>query len=312
MTRRAALILNPNATVTTDELRDIITAALRSEVDDLAVLPTKRRGHATHLAGAAVAEGRDVVFSLGGDGTANEVLQALAGTDTTMGVIPGGGANVFARALGLPNDAVAATSLALEALRAGHRRTVNLGRVGERYFCFDAGFGFDAGVVRSVEQHPVLKRRFKQAAFVWLALRAWVSDDQMRDPHITVEFDDGGSDGPVGIVMVGNTDPYTYLGSKPIRMTPEADLDGGLDLTAVRRVGTRALTSVLARMFADGRHLRHPDVLSAHDLDGFTLRSARPTPLMVDGEFAGDHTVCRFRSVPAALHVLVPPGPATG
>lgn len=301
---RAALILNPNATTTTDELRDVITSALRSVVE-LDVLPTKKRGHATHLAAAAVQDGCEAVFALGGDGTANEVLQALAGTDVTMGVIPGGGANVMARALGLPNDPVAATSIALSALRAGHRRTIGLGTANGRYFSFDAGFGFDAAVVRSVEQHPMLKRRFKQAAFVYLALRQWVVDDQVREPHITLEYDDAPPEGPVGIVMIGNADPYTYLGPRPVRMTPRADFDRGIDLTALRATGTTGLLRVLGKVLAGGRHLDDRAVLARHDVQAVTLRSTRATPLMVDGDYAGDHLECRIEAVPRALHVLV-------
>ena len=113
---RALLLFNPNATTTDDAVRDVIASALASAVE-LSIQPTKQRGHATHLAAGAVHEGVDVVFALGGDGTANEVLQALAGTPVKLGIIPGGGANVFARALGLPNDAVHATSVLLERLR---------------------------------------------------------------------------------------------------------------------------------------------------------------------------------------------------
>lgn len=301
---RAALILNPNATSTTDQLRDVIAAALRSEVE-LEVLPTKKRGHATHLAAAAVHDQVDAVFSLGGDGTANEVLQALAGTDVTMGVIPGGGANVMARSLGLPNDPVAATSIALTALREGHRRTIGLGQVNDRYFAFDAGFGFDAAVVRSVEQHPGLKRRFKQAAFVYLAFREWAINDEVRHPHITIEHPDGSTEGPVGIVMLGNADPYTFLGPRPVRMTPQASPDAGIDLTAVRRTGTAHFLAIVGKVLAGGRHLGDDAVISHHDLREVVLTTLKPTPLMVDGDYFGDHTMCRVRSVPSSLHVLV-------
>jgi diacylglycerol kinase family enzyme len=98
---RALLVFNPNATTTDDRVRDVIASAL-SSATDLEVAPTKQRGHALHLVAGAVHAGVDAVFALGGDGTANEVIQALAGTDVLLGVIPGGGANVFARALGLP------------------------------------------------------------------------------------------------------------------------------------------------------------------------------------------------------------------
>jgi hypothetical protein len=149
---RALLVFNPNATTTDDDVRDVIASALASAID-LTVVPTKQRGHATHLVAGAVHEGVEVVCVLGGDGTANEVIQALAGTDVRLGIIPGGGTNVLARALGLPNDAVHATKIVLDRLRAGQDRCIALGRAGERYFGFNAGFGFDAAVVRHVEQH---------------------------------------------------------------------------------------------------------------------------------------------------------------
>lgn len=300
---RALLVFNPNATTTDDRVRDVIAAALASRTE-LEVAPTKQRGHATLIAAGAVHEGLDAVFALGGDGTANEVVQALAGTDVAMGVIPGGGANVFARALGLPNDAIAATSIALEHLRAGRRRAISLGRAGDRYFGFNAGFGFDAAVVRLVEQHPGLKRRLGQLAFVALATRAWFGDRDVHHPSITAELDDGASHGPFGIAMIGNADPYTFLGKRPMRVTPDAGFATGLDLMALDRVRTPTLLSIVARVFSGGSHVGRRHVHHWHDLPEFTLDAPAPLPLMVDGDYAGEHTRVHFTSAPRALTVL--------
>lgn len=300
---RALLVFNPNATTTDDRVRDVIASALGSETE-LEVAPTKQRGHATLIAAGAVHEGLDAVFALGGDGTANEVIQSLAGTEVAMGVIPGGGANVFARALGLPNDPIAATSIALEHLRAGRRRTVSLGRAGDRYFGFNAGFGFDAAVVRLVEQNAALKRRLRQLAFVALATRAWFGDEDVHAPSIEVDTDDGTHGGPFGIAMIGNADPYTFLGQRPMRVTPDASFDSGLDLMAIDRVRTPALLSILGRVFSGGSHVGRRHVHHWHDLPGFTLTAPTALPLMVDGDYAGEHTSVRFTSVPRALTVL--------
>jgi diacylglycerol kinase family enzyme len=300
---RALLVFNPNATTTDDRVRDVIASALGSQTQ-LEVAPTKQRGHATLIAAGAVHEGLDAVFALGGDGTANEVIQALAGTPVAMGVIPGGGANVFARALGLPNDPIAATSIALERLRAGARRTVSLGRAGDRYFGFNAGFGFDAAVVRLVEQNAALKRRLRQLAFVALATRAWFTDAGVHAPSIRLALGDRDAHGPFGITMVGNADPYTYLGERPMRVTPQATFDTGLDVMAVDRIRTPALLSILGRVFSGGTHVDHRHVHHWHDLPGFTLTAPSPLPLMVDGDYAGEHTSVHFLSVPRALTVL--------
>ncbi len=301
---RALLLFNPNATTTDDHVRDVISAALASAVD-LQVLPTKRRGHATHLVAGAVHEGVDAVFALGGDGTANEVIQALAGSDVRLGIIPGGGANVLARTLGLPNDAVRATSQLLDAVRVDRTRWITLGRAGDRYFGFNAGFGFDAAVIRHVERHAGAKRVFKQGAFVWSTASEWFGGAGRDGPTTTVTLPDGQTDGPVALSLIANSDPYTFLGSRPMRVHPDASLDTGLDLLTVASASTRGLIAILLGTFRDGRHLRGNGVRYHHDLTGFTLSAATPQPLMVDGDYAGEHTAITFAAVPQALRVLV-------
>lgn len=300
---RALLVFNPNATTTDDRVRDVIASALASAVD-LTVQPTKQRGHATHLVAGAVHEGVEAVFTLGGDGTANEVLQALAGTSVLLGVIPGGGANVLARALGLPNDAVAATSVLLQHLREQRSRTITLGRAGQRYFGFNAGFGFDAAVVRHVEQNAHIKRRMHQVAFILSTTREWIVGEGRQPPAILAELEDGTSHGPYGITIVANADPYTYLGPRPMRVHPEARFDRGLDLLAIDRISTSALLRILSQVFRDASHIHSRHVRYWHDLEAFTLRAPTPQPLMVDGDYAGEHREVSFTAVRDALRVL--------
>ena len=305
---RALLVFNPNATTTDASVRDVIASALASAVD-LTVHPTKRRGHATHLVAGAVHEDIDVVFALGGDGTANEVIQALAGTQSRLGVIPGGGANVFARALGLPNDAVKATAQLLSHLRAGRDRSITLGRAGDRYFGFNAGFGFDAAVIRHVEQHATAKRMLRQSAFLWSVTREWAVGAGREGANVTVTLPDGSQVGPVAISMIANTDPYTYLGPRPMQVHPEASFDLGLDLVTVADLRTVRLLQIVAATFRGGKHLGAPGVGYHHDLPRFLLSAAGPLPLMVDGDYAGEHRSVEFIAVRDALRVLADPAP---
>ena len=80
------------------------------------LVETNRRGHATRFAHDAARRGVDVVVGFGGDGTLNEVATGIAGTDTALGVLPGGSTNVFARTIGLPNDPTAAVDLLADAI----------------------------------------------------------------------------------------------------------------------------------------------------------------------------------------------------
>jgi diacylglycerol kinase family enzyme len=301
---RALMVFNPHATTTDDHVRDVIASALASQID-VDVQPTKQRGHATHLVAGAVHDGVDAVFALGGDGTANEVIQALAGSSVRLGIIPGGGANVFARALGLPNEPIAATSQLLQALRADRTRMIGLGRAGTRYFGFNAGFGFDAAVVRHVEQRTRMKRTLRQAAFVWSATREWTAGSGRDAPQVYVTLDDGRELGPVAISMIANTRPYTYLGERPMELHPRASFETGLDLLTVGDVGTIDIVRIALATFGRGNHVDRDGVTYLHDLRGFVVHSTRPLPLMVDGDYAGEHREVAFTSVPAALRVLV-------
>lgn len=299
---RALLLFNPNATSTDGAVRDVIASALSSQLD-LEVHPTKKRGHATHIVAGAVHEGIDIVFALGGDGTANEVIQAVAGTPVRLGVLPGGATNVLVRALGLPNEPVAATSRMLELLRMDRTTTIPLGLANGRYFATSAGLGFDAAVVRLVERRYRLKRAVRQLSFVWCGLQEFFTGyDRTRLP-IELEVD-GDIHGPYGMVIVGNGGPFTYLGQRPLNVTPGASFDHDLDVVGVRTLRTAAFLRILGQVFTTGGHVRGANTDHLEDLRTFTLHSDVPLPMQVDGDYAGEHRAVTIRSVPGALHLL--------
>ena len=200
---RALLVVNPAATTTSARTRDVLSHALASDLK-LEVATTEDRGHARDLARQA-AEGDEVelVIALGGDGTVNEVVNGLlhGGPDPVrlprLAVVPGGSTNVFARALGLPNDVVEATGALLDALHRGGERTVGLGlaagapgsadaAVPARWFTFCAGFGFDAGVIGRVEQQRERGKRSTHALYVRQVLRQYLREPHRRHGTITL------------------------------------------------------------------------------------------------------------------------------
>jgi diacylglycerol kinase family enzyme len=306
MTRLSALlVVNPAATTTRPELRDLIIAALEGTVT-LDVRPTRGRGHATELASEAVTDGRDAVVVLGGDGTANEVLQALAHSPVALGLVPGGGANVLVRSLGLPADPVAATSRLLRALRTGGRRRIGLGRADERLFAFNAGMGFDAAVVARVERDPARKQLLRQAAFVTSALAEWRAQRDRPDLLRAVLPD--GRERLADIALVANTSPYTYLGDRPLTAHPGASFDLGLDLLTVRELSVPRLATVVTGALAGGRHVRLGGVRHDRDLPGLVLEAAdgrSPLPVHVDGDPLPPRQRLTLDALPDALDVLV-------
>jgi diacylglycerol kinase family enzyme len=321
---RALLVVNPAATTTSARTRDVLIHALASEMK-LEAVTTQYRGHARDL-GRQAAESSDVdlVVALGGDGTVNEVVNGLlhAGPDPEhlpgIAVVPGGSTNVFARALGLPNDAVEATGALLDALREGRERTVGLGLtsgtpgtddegVPARWFTFNAGLGFDAGVVGRVEQHRERGKKSTHALYVRQVVRQLFGEPNRRHGQITLERDGEEPVSDLVLSIVSNTSPWTFLGNRPIYASPKASFDTGLDLFGLRRLSAGAVarygTQLLASSPERGPHGKH--AVSLHDQTRFTLHSKAPLPLQMDGDHLGLRTSVTFTGVRRALRVIV-------
>jgi diacylglycerol kinase family enzyme len=309
---RALLIVNPQATSTTQLRRDVIVSALASEID-LEVVQTRYRGDAAALAAGAVKRGLDLVLTLGGDGTVNEVVNGLLRAGGTgrpgelpvLAPIPGGNANVFLRSLGLPMDPIDATGRILAAIAAGKTRSIGIGQAGDRYFIFCAGVGIDAEVVRAMEGLRASGRKASDALYVWTTLRQYYAVTDRRHPALTLERKGEPPVDHVFLGIVSNCTPWTYLGRRPVNPNPLADFDSGLDLFALRRLRTVSTLRVIRRMLSStNRALHGAHVYSLHDEAEFTLRSTRPIALQVDGEYMGEYECVAFRSIPRALRVI--------
>ncbi len=321
-------MVNPKATTTSGRGPDVLARALRSEVE-LEVEYTRRRGHAAELARRAVKDGIDLLVTLGGDGTVNEAVNGLlhdAPWETTptagdqhrvvsqgalcpsaavpaLAVVPGGSTNVFARALGLPGDWAEGTGVILEALRAGRIRTVGLGRANERWFTFCAGLGLDAAVIRRVERARIRGRTSTPGLYLRSAFAQYVADNR-RSPTITLERDGADPEHGLGTVIVQNTAPWTYLGSRPVNPNPDASFDLGLDVMATRGHGLPSTLRTATQMLAKDRDPHGNRVLRLHDVDAFTLRAQQPVAFQVDGDYLGEREQLQLTSVPEALRVV--------
>jgi len=314
---RALLIVNPHATSTTPLRRDVIASALSSAVE-LEVVQTRYRGHATSLAATARNDGFGLVLTLGGDGTVNEAVNgilgdaaasaALGGTADdvpALAALPGGNANVFTRAAGLPADPVDATGQVLQALAEGRYRRVGLGLAGDRYFTFHAGLGLDAEVVRAVDGHRARGRAATTVLYLRMILRQFYRVTDRRHPALTLERDGHPPAGPLFLGIVSNTAPWTYLGRRPVYTSREAAFERGLDLFALRSLGTVNTLRTASQLLSDARGPHGRSVLILHDQAEMTLSAARPVAFQLDGEYVGERESVRFLSVPDALRIVV-------
>ena len=287
---RTTLIVNPYASRVTPEL----TERVARELGAASTVFTERAGHASELARDADTEAV-VVFS--GDGGFNEVLNG-ARPGTVLGFVPGGGTSVLPRALGLPRDPVEAA----RRIAAGRTRRISLGRVNGRRFAFSAGVGLDAELVRRMDERgrDASGRRPSDLVFAWTAVRTLAERRARFDPVLELV-----GLGRAAFALVGNCDPYSYAGPVPLRITPDARFELGLDVTAPRRLRARLLPRFVFHLVSGRGHARARDLVYGHDLDRLELRCDAPQPLQVDGEDLGDVTDAHFEAERNVLDVLV-------
>lgn len=288
----------------TGSVTDLVVRSLAGLVD-LDVERTKYRGHARDLAAAADAE---LVIVLGGDGSINEVVNGImsrAGDKPLLAVIPGGGGNVLAQALGLPADAAAAIRQVRDHLAAGRYRRIGLGLAGDRYFTFSAGLGMDAEVVGEVERLRAEGRRESASLFLRSMLRRYYRGTDRRRPALTVERDGQPPIGGVFMTIVTNRSPWTYLRGRALLPVPHPDFNSGLDVLALRRLRLTTICYLVGQMLLVRRRpTRGRYLVAVHGAESVTLRSARPIAFQVDGEYLGETQAVKFQFVPHALRVV--------
>jgi diacylglycerol kinase family enzyme len=183
----------------------------------------------------------------------------------------------------------------------GARRRIGLGRVNGRRFAFNAGIGFDAALVRHVDERGRGGdgRRPGDAAFVRAAAGMVAGRRGRFTPSLEIE-----GTGRAAFALVANCDPYTYAGRIPIHVSRGASFDLGLDVVApvsVRPVGIPRLLLELRRG-TPGRQ----GLTVLHDVERVVVRCDVPMPLQVDGEDLGDVEAAVLESEPLAVDALVP------
>jgi diacylglycerol kinase family enzyme len=301
---RIVLVVNSFASSVTARNTVVVHRRL-SRDHDVEIVETNRRGHATRFAHDAARRGVDVVVGFGGDGTLNEVATGIAGTDTALGALPGGSTNVFARTIGLPNDPVAAVEQLVGGIDAGDFRPIGLGQVNGRFFCFHTGVGYDAAVVRTVERRASWKRWLGHPLFITAAVTTWARGYDRRQPHFRVTTGDRVvEDGYFSIVL--NTNPYTYLGNRPLDLSHAATLDRGLVVLTFRTMRARTILGSLAGALRGGGVQPTDHLDEQVDVDHVVFEHETPFPYQLDGDYLGETDRLEFRHVPDAVQLVMP------
>ena len=259
---------------------------------------TQKRGDAEGMAHQAAQAGTPLVVAVGGDGTLHEIVNGVLGTDTSVGLIPYGTGNDFARALGLFGNLESACRVLTE----GNVKHIDVGVIegkgteGPRHFLVLSGTGFDARTAQTVNSG--IRALSGPLAYVWGAI---LTLKDFQPFALTLTLDDE-PPRKTQAMFVSFANVETTGGG--MKIAPGAVVDDGfLDICLVEKVSKLTLLYQLSQVFS-GKHVLHPAVflLRAKSL---TVEADPPQPLLIDGEVCG-MTPAAVRLLPGVLPFLVP------
>ncbi|HKE65136.1 MAG TPA: diacylglycerol kinase [Micromonosporaceae bacterium] len=274
----------------------VVLDRLRTTGREVRVLAAESADAALSAAHDAVAGGAGAVVAMGGDGTVNLALQAVAGTGIPFGAVPMGTGNDFVREIGLPLDPRSAADAIVASLDDGARRRIDLARMESsdgsvRWFGAVLGAGFDAIVNERANRmrFPRGPRRYDLAIFAELL--------RLRPRPYTLTLDGVVHQLAAVLVAIGNTPAY----GGGMRICPAADAtDGLLDVVVAGSIGRATLVRIKPRVYA-GTHVSHPMVTSYRAR--VVTVDAPDITAYVDGERAAPLPVT-VTAVPGALTLL--------
>lgn len=292
MTRQIALLANPTAgRGDADQILDAVTARLAASGAMVEHLIGDDADHALELARKAAADGVDAIVTLGGDGMVHVAVQALAETEVSLGVVPLGTGNDFARALGIPTgDPMAAADVVV----GDHARRIDLGRSDGTWFATVLAAGFDAAVNERANamRWPHGDLRYTLAALS--VIRSW------KPVPYRLEIDGAVREQEAMLLAIANTESY----GGGLRIAAECDpADGLLDAILIKPVSRLEFLRVFPGV-REAKHLTHP---AFERIRARRITVSAPGVIAYsDGERLGPLPL-EVECVPSALGVLVPP-----
>ncbi|HEY5816465.1 MAG TPA: diacylglycerol kinase family protein [Solirubrobacterales bacterium] len=237
------------------------------------------------------AEAGEVPVVLSGDGLIGAVGGALAGSETPLGIVPGGRGNDLARVLGIPAEPEAAAAM----LVAGETRRIDVGEVNGRRFLGVVSVGFDSEANRLANETGWLRGNLVYAYAGVRMLLGW------KPARFTVRVGERRERFTGYSVSVANSKAF----GGGMFIAPDADLaDGEFDVVTVGEVGRLRFLGNLPKVFK-GTHIEEDEV-SVFRASRLELSASRPFPVYADGEHLTD-LPATLRVLPRALSVIVPP-----
>ncbi|HSW35393.1 MAG TPA: diacylglycerol kinase family protein, partial [Candidatus Limnocylindrales bacterium] len=243
---------------------------LNKSAVDYEIYITKGRLDAVEAAQSAVKDGFDIVVAVGGDGTVNEILNGLVGSDAILAAVHGGKGNDFATAVNMPRDIDAACADLLTA----KVKKIDLGRVMDRYFINSVGIGFDATVANRVNRG--IKPLKGVSAYIYAVFETLFT---YKPVEMEITMDDEVFKLKPMLVAVGIGPAY----GGGMRIVPNAIQDDGLfDICIFDQMSRLKLAYHFPKVFK-GKHTNLAQAIM-YRVPDIQVRSSEPLPLHMEGE----------------------------
>jgi YegS/Rv2252/BmrU family lipid kinase len=298
----AMLIFNPAAGAR-DVRREVGQVIAFLEERDWRVDLRETRGatDATTFAREAATLDKGTVLVVGGDGTINEVVNGLVGSEVAVGLLPAGTGNVWAMEMRLPIPGPIRWHTLVDATKSlveGEVRPIDLGRVNDRYFLLWGGVGLDAQVTHRMEPRTRTAKKLGALAY---GITAFLVAKDFRGTRTRVVADGQKIRTRSMLIIISNAQLYARIA----RVASRACLDDGLLDVCVFKGSGLPMTLLHVIHILTERHLQDPRVayIQARRV---TIETRRPMLVQVDGDTIGT-TPVTFEAVPRALRIIVPP-----
>jgi YegS/Rv2252/BmrU family lipid kinase len=293
--KRVFVVLNPVAgTSVVDDVRRALEQHFLPGETTYEVYETLKEDAVERIAREAQGRGYEMVVAAGGDGTVSAVAEGLVGTETPLGIIPLGTANVLARELGISVELEGAVQL----LAGEHGVTsIDAMKVGEKHYFTQVGVGIDALMIRDTKRED--KRRFGRIAYIWTAMTRLLGFQPRR---FLIRADGRQERRRASQIVIANSG---VLGQPPFRWGPDIEPDDGRLDVCIVRAQTLLDYLALAWHVVRGQHRRSSNVRYLNARREIVIETRRPLPVQADGEIIGE-TPVQVQLVPAAVRVIVP------
>jgi YegS/Rv2252/BmrU family lipid kinase len=289
--KHLVFIVNPNSGVDREkEIQDVINACLNHDMYSYEIVHTQYRKHGIELAKDATAKNAFAVVAVGGDGSINDIVRGLLGSDTALAIIPKGSGNGMARTIGIPLK----VEDAIEVINKGNAAKIDIGFANDRLFVSNAGVAFDA----------LISKKFAKSKRRGLAVYSWLVTKYMwlyKERYFDIVIDGKPIRERAFIVNVANMQQFGYN----FKIAPHASwTDGMLDLIIVRKfpkvLGGTLVVRAMTGTITDSPFVKH------YRAKNITISNPLLKLVQTDGDAHQCEKKIDFRIEPEKLKVLVP------